>query len=182
MHMSRWAKRLVPSPAMIVALVALFVALSGSAYALVITGKQIRNNSVTSKDIRNRGLNGTDIRRDSVGGGSIKESTLGLVNASVLTLGSARYTVVNAAGQQVRGRDTTSVARTSQGRYQAIFSGDVRNCAYFATVGDPTASGPPQNGQISVGSLSTNVNGVAIRTENGNGNQADKPFHLIVLC
>ena len=32
-------------------------------------------------------------------------------------------------------------------------------------------------------SLASNVNGVAIRTENGgNGAEADKPFHLLVLC
>ena len=63
----------------------------------------------------------------------------------------------------------TSAARTGAGRYQVIFTGDVRNCAYFATPGDPTAAGPPQNRQISVGSLASNVNGVAVRTEGGPG-------------
>ena len=65
----------------------------------------------------------------------------------------------------MRGRDVSSAARTSKGRYQVIFSGDVRNCAYFATVGDESASAPPANTQISVGSLASNVNGVAVRTE-----------------
>lgn len=181
--MSRWVRRLVPSPAMVVALVALFVAMGGSAYALVVTGKQIRNNTVTGKDIRTRSLTGNDIKGDSVGGGAVKESTLGLVNAAALSIGSARYAVINGSGQLVRGRDVTSAARTGAGRYQVIFGGDVRNCAYFATLGDPTASGPPQNGQVSVASLASNVNGVAIRTENGgNGNELDKPFHLIVSC
>ena len=39
-------RRLMPSPAMVVALIALFMALGGSAYALVITGASIKNGTV----------------------------------------------------------------------------------------------------------------------------------------
>jgi hypothetical protein len=177
-------RRFLPSPAMVVAVVALVASLSGSAYAaFVITGKSIKNGTVTGKDIRNHSLRGSDIRHDSVGGGSIKESTLGTVPGAFLTIGAARFAVVNANGQAIRGRDISSVARTSEGRYQVIFNGDVRNCAYFATIGDTSASGPPQNSQIEVSSLGSNVNGVAVRTENGtNGNELDRSFHLIVMC
>ncbi len=177
-------RRFLPSPAMVVAVVALIASLSGSAYAaLVITGKSIKNGTVTTKDIRNHSLSGLDMRRDGVGGGAIKESSLGAVPVSFLSAGGTRFAVVNANGQAVRGRDISSVARTSEGRYQVIFGGDVRNCAYFATVGDPSASAPPQNSQIEVGSLGSNVNGVAVRTENGaNGNELDRSFHLIVMC
>jgi hypothetical protein len=177
-------RRFLPSPAMVVAVIALGVSLSGSAYAaLVITGKSIRNGTVTTKDIRNHSLSGSDMRHDGIGGGSIKESTLGPVPSSFLTSGAGRFAVVNANGQAVRGRDISSVARTSEGRYQVIFNGDVRSCSYFATIGDPSASAPPQNSQIEVGSLGSNVNGVAVRTENGaNGNELDRPFHLIVMC
>jgi hypothetical protein len=159
------------------------MSLGGSAYALVVTGKQIRNGSVTAKDIRNRSLTGNDVRRDRLGGKSIKEASLATVPAAILAHGSARYAVVNGGGQLVRGRDISSVARTGDGRYQVIFNADVRGCAYFATVGDPSAAGPPQNSQISVSSLGSNVNGVAVRTENGNnGTEANRPFHLIVMC
>jgi hypothetical protein len=176
-------RRLLPSPAMVVALVALVMSLGGSAYALVVTGKQIRNNSVTAKDIRNRSLTGSDVRRDRLGGGSIKESSLGPVGTALVAHGGARFAVVNGGGQLVRGRDISSVARTGDGRYQVIFNADVRGCAYFATVGDASAAGPPQNSQVSVSSLGSNVNGVAVRTENGNnGEEANRPFHLIVMC
>jgi hypothetical protein len=177
-------RRFVPSPAMVVAVIALIAALSGSAYAaLVITGKSIKNGTVTTKDIRNHSLSGTDMRRDGIGGGAIKESTLGTVPGAFLTLGAARFAVVNANGQAVRGRDISSAARTSEGRYQVIFNGNVRNCAYFATIGDASASAPPSHSEISVSSLGSNVNGVAIRTQNGgNGNQLNRSFHLIVMC
>ena len=113
----------------------------------------------------------------------MKESTLGPVPSAFLAGGSARFAVVNANGQAIRGRAISSVARTSEGRYQVIFNADVRSCAYFATIGDTSASGPPQNSQIEVSSLGSNVNGVAVRTENGtNGNELDRSFHLIVMC
>ena len=50
-----------PSPSMIVAFVALFIAGAGSATAArLITGKQIKNSSITSTDVRNGSL----LRRD----------------------------------------------------------------------------------------------------------------------
>jgi hypothetical protein len=168
---------------MAVALLALFMAMGGSAYALVVTSGSIKNNTIRTADVRNGGLLGKDFRKDGVGGGAIKESSLGTVPSALVANGSNRFAVVNAAGQQVRGRGTTSAARTSQGRYQVIFDADIRGCGYYATVGDPSAGAPPHNGQISVSSLGSNVNGVTIRTENGvNGAEADRPFHLVVLC
>lgn len=168
---------------MVVALLALFMAMGGSAYALIVTSGSIKNNTIRSVDVRNGGLLGKDLRADGVGGRAIKESTLGIVPGALVAHGSARFSVVNAGGQQVRGRGTTSAARTAEGRYQVIFDADVRGCGYHATVGDPSAAAPPQNSQISVGSLGSNVNGVSIRTENGGtGAEADKPFHLVVLC
>ena len=50
-------RRLRPSPSMMVAFVALFVAGAGSATAArLITGKQIKNSSITSTDVRNGSL------------------------------------------------------------------------------------------------------------------------------
>lgn len=169
-------RRLMPSPAMVVALIALFLSLGGVSYGLatgVIDGREIKNNTITYKDVR----------KDKLGGGSIKESGLGTVPSSFVAFGAARFAVVNAGGQQVRARGTTSAARTADGEYQVIFDADVRNCAYFATIGGPTAAPPPGDGEISVSSLPSNVNGVAVRTrdDTGGGNN-NKPFHLVVLC
>jgi hypothetical protein len=181
--MARLLRRLLPSPAMVVALTALVMSLGGSAYALVITGKNIRNGTVTGADIHDHSLTGADIKPDTVGGRTIKESTLGPVPSSFLTYGAQRFAVVTGGGQFVRGRAVTSAARTSVGRYQVIFDGDVRNCGYFATVGDHSAAAPPQNSHISVSSLGSNVNGVSIRTENStNGAELDRDFHLVVFC
>jgi hypothetical protein len=53
------------SPAMVVAMIALFVALTGTAVATtsaLITGSQIRNNSITGADIKNKSLRPIDFR------------------------------------------------------------------------------------------------------------------------
>lgn len=51
-----------PSPAMIVALIALCMSMTGAGYAASqITGKQIKNSSVTGKDIKDNSLTGSDI-------------------------------------------------------------------------------------------------------------------------
>jgi hypothetical protein len=167
---------------MAVALLALFMAMGGSAYALVVTSGTIKNNTIRSQDVRNGGLVGKDFRANGVGGGAIKESTLATVPSAFVAHGSARFAVVNAGGQSVRNRGITSASRTAEGRYQVIFDADVRGCGYYATIGGPSATAPPDNGQITVSSLGSNVNGVDIRTTGAGGNDANKPFHLVVLC
>ena len=182
--MTRYFRRLVPSPAMVVALTALFLALGGSAYAaLVITGKSIRNNTITTKDIRNGTLRTKDVKRrfarrrlhQGVGPGH------GAVGRDQLR--NRPLCRGHRSGVLARGRSISSVARTSAGRYQVIFAGDVRGCAYFATVGDAGAAPSHQGAQVTTASLASNVNGVAVRTYGPGGTAGgDRPFHLIVTC
>jgi hypothetical protein len=180
-------RRLLPSPSMVVAVVALVMSLGGSAYALVITGKSIRNGSVTAKDIRNRSLTGSDIRQNRLGGGAIKESSLGTVPSAAFA-GSAggvdMWAVVNSDGVLVRGKGQGGgdpASRIGGGVYDAVFNRDVRGCSYQATLGGVATGGPPR-GQVSVTSHPTNVNGVRVRTEDDAGTPADKSFHLAVFC
>ena len=164
--------RMRPSPAMVVAMMALFVALGGTSYA-VATG------SIDAREVRNYTLTGKDMRKDGVGGITIKESRLGPVPVSDALTHSA---VVGPLGQFVRGRGVTSVARTGNpGVYQVIFNRDVRGCFYNATVGDVGAGGPP-GGQVTVGALASNANGVTVRTTDSAGGLANRPFHLLVSC
>lgn len=55
--------RFRPSPALVVAFVALLVALGGTAYAaIVITGKNVKNGSLTGADVKDGSLGRTDVR------------------------------------------------------------------------------------------------------------------------
>lgn len=66
-----------PTPALILSTIALFVALGGSAYAFVITGANVKNNSLTGADIRD--VKGSDIRNYSITGKDIGKDKLGRV-------------------------------------------------------------------------------------------------------
>ena len=179
-------KRL-PSPAMLVALAALFVALGGSAYAaVVITGKNVRNNTLEGADIKNKSLHGRDVKVDSLGGIPIKEerlvaSKLAQVNSSKVSDGSAFHAVVGANGTAARSRGMSSAARTGEGAYQVVFGRDVRSCAYTATIGDIGAAAPG-TGQVATSALASNVNGVRVLTRNSDGTPSDRPFHLVLSC
>ena len=56
-----------PSPALVISLIALFVSLGGGAYALTVTGGQVKNSSLTGADVRNNSLTGRDVRESRLG-------------------------------------------------------------------------------------------------------------------
>jgi hypothetical protein len=177
---------------MAIACLALFVALSGVAYAAATIGSDdIIDGSIRNRDFKDGTLRGNEAKRDGFGGGAIKETTLdasklnatkiGKVNSAGVADGLARHGVISNTGALVRGRGITSASKTGDGQYQAIFDVDVRNCTYSATLGDESASGPG-TGQIAVTSAATNANGVRVVTRNSTGELADRSFHLIVSC
>src|ERR1700748_1908548 len=62
-----------PSPALVVALLALFVALGGSASAaFIITGRNVKNGSLTGKDVKNGSLGSSDVKNHSLTSKDIK--------------------------------------------------------------------------------------------------------------
>jgi len=68
-----------PSPAMVIALIALFVALGGTGYAALNPG-QFPNNSIPGKKLKNNSVpGGKKLKRNSVTGRQIKESSLSTV-------------------------------------------------------------------------------------------------------
>jgi hypothetical protein len=182
-------KRFMPSPAMLVACTALFVALGGVSYGFAtgsISGREIKNGTILSKDVRDRGLRGQELKRDSIGPNAVKEESLnslklGAVTTAVAAQGSAHHAVIASGGAVVRARGLASSVRTGTGQYQAIFDRDVRQCAYVATLGDESAAAPG-TGQVSVTSLPSSVNGVRIFTRNSEGAAANRSFHIVVSC
>jgi hypothetical protein len=72
-----------PSPAMVVALVALFIALGGSSYAAVTLSKnsvgaaQIKRNAVKAAEVARNAVGASEIRANAVAGGDVADGTLG---------------------------------------------------------------------------------------------------------
>jgi hypothetical protein len=90
-----------PSPAMAVALVALFVALGGTGYAAVtINGKNIKNSSIANKKLKKKTIQRSKVKNDTLTGGQIAEATLGKVPRAAIadnaaTLGGQTAAAIN---------------------------------------------------------------------------------------
>jgi len=68
-----------PSPALIIAVIALFISLSGVSYGVAtgfIDSREIQNNQVRSVDIRNNEIRTKDLRNNEVRGIDIRNSTI----------------------------------------------------------------------------------------------------------
>ncbi len=195
-------KRL-PSPALVIACVALFAALGGTSYALAvgsIGSDEIRNGSIRNVDFKDGTLRGQEFKPDSLGGGAIKEQELDgaklpqvasakkadTATTATTAAGLTRQVLVAANGTKSNDRGVVSAAKLADGRYQVIFDADVRTCGLSATLveqtpppGDPSA---PVTGQIAVAPLEGNANGVHVSTTDSAGAYADRSFHLLVSC
>jgi hypothetical protein len=126
-----------PSPAMVVALLALFVALGGSSYAALriasaqivnnsVRSKDIRNNDVLSKDIRNSTIRGADIARNTLTGSDINESTLGRVPVAGAALVASSTRSVRTAGVRSVAEGAPAVTLASYGPF-AVTGSCARN-------------------------------------------------------
>lgn len=172
----------LPSPAMVVAFVALMAALAPSAAAL----KGV--NLVSSNDIIRGAVHKSDAGRDSVGpnealedtdsgggftGQQIKEQTLGTVPTAA---GLADAAFIDGANAKVlRGKGVTSVSRTGPGEYTIVFDRQANKCVDLALLSGEVV------GRIVVNDSATNPNAVLVSTSEG-GVATDRSFHLALAC
>lgn len=79
--MSRLSRQI--NPALILSIVAVFIALGGGAYAAIsansVGSKQLKKNAVTAKKIKKNAVTTAKIKNDAVTGAKVKESSLGAV-------------------------------------------------------------------------------------------------------
>jgi hypothetical protein len=156
-----------PSPAFVLSLVALFVALGGTGYAL------------SGSELKDRSVPGVKIKKSQITNKEVLESSLKPVPKAD---GMTFWAVVQGGnGAPARTSGVVSATRLGEGNYEVIFGRDVRTCAYLATLGDVGAA-DPNDGMIRVSQRPTNVNGVQVRTSNQAGAPNDRSFHIAVTC
>lgn len=81
-------------PATLISILALIVASSSAAYAIVITGTQIKDGTVTTADIKNGSLTGTDVRDGYLTGTDIKTGSIGSTDLAATAKGARAVAVV----------------------------------------------------------------------------------------
>ena len=169
-----WSKR--PSPAMVVAVIALIVALTGTAYAA-------------------QKINGNLIEKQTIGAGKLKKKTLTGFQINTAKLGTVPFAKVathtfwvvvnnptspgNAALTRASGPNIT--AAEGGGAVTVTFPFNVTGCADVAARNNAGIS-TPQAGYAQTNNSPANPNAIEVRTKDKAGNNEDADFHLIVIC
>ncbi|HEX2706394.1 MAG TPA: hypothetical protein VHM66_00100 [Solirubrobacterales bacterium] len=165
-----------PSPSMIIAILALVIALGGTAYAA-------------------QSINGGSIQKQSIGGGKLKQKTLTGYQINVNKLGvvpSAKraahtyWAVVNNPASPgnatlARASDAGITATEGGGAVNVIFPVNVSGCANIAARNN-TGTTVPNSGYAQTNISPANPNAVEVHTRDKAGANEDADFHLIVVC
>jgi hypothetical protein len=165
-----------PSPAMVVAVIALIAALAGTAYA---AGR----------------INGGAIIKQSIGGGKLKKKTLTGFQINTNKLGTVPFAKVAthtfwAVVHNPGGQGNAALARSSGpnitaseagGAVTVTFPFNVSVCADVAGRNNAGTSNP-QSGYAQTNTSPSNPNAIEVRTRDKDGGNEDADFHLIVIC
>ena len=165
-----------PSPAMIVAMVALIVALGGTAIAA-------------------QNINGGAIKKQTIGGGKLKQKTLTGFQINTNKLGvvpAARraahtyWAVVNNPASPgnaalARASDEGISASEGGGAVTVTFPINISGCANVAGRNNAGTT-PPGAGTAQTNTSPANANAIEVRTKDAKGDPEDADFHLIVVC
>ena len=165
-----------PSPAMVVAVIALITALAGTAYAA-------------------QTINGGAIKKQTIGGGKLKQKTLTGYQINLNKLGAVPlakraahtyWAVVNNPANPgnatlARASDSGISAVEGGGAVSVVFPVNVSGCANVAARNNAGTT-VPGAGTAQTNVAPANANAIEVRTRDAKGAPEDADFNLIVVC
>jgi hypothetical protein len=165
-----------PSPAMVVSVIALIVALGGTAIAA-------------------QSINGGAIKKQTIGGGKLKKKTLTGFQINTNKLGvvpaakrasHTYWAVVNnppspGNATLVRASDAGITAAEGGGAIAVAFPVNISGCANVAGRNNAGTT-PPGAGFAQTSTSPASANAIEVRTRDEKGAPEDADFHLIVVC
>jgi hypothetical protein len=164
-----------PSPALIVAIVALVAALGGTAYAAQINGNSIMKQSI----------GGGKLKQKTLTGYQINVNKLGVVPTATRATNTLWAVVSNPAGpgnaSLARASDEGMSVVEAGGAVNVIFPANVSVCANVAAR-DNAGTTVPSAGYAQTNISPANPNAVEVHTRDKTGGNEDADFHLIVVC
>ena len=186
-------KRYWPSPAMIVAMVALGVGLAGTGGASVaISGPNTKAGATTKASPTATGPRGPRGFRGPKGAKGAKgdpgspgaQGVQGVQGVQGLPglrgpagpPAASLWAVVNADGTVARGSGVVGTNHPSDGIYSVKFTGTISQCAWLATISQGNF------GYITTGLGDSNTVDIEIRAQGDGSLSVDRAFHLAVIC
>ncbi|MFL5899655.1 MAG: hypothetical protein ACJ75S_00430 [Solirubrobacterales bacterium] len=165
-----------PSPAFVISIIALIVALAGTAYAA-------------------QTINGGAIKKQTIGGGKLKQKTLTGFQINTNKLGvvpaakraaHTYWVVVNNPGGAgnaalARASDSAVTVTEAGGAVAVSFPQNVTGCADVAGRNNAGTS-VPNAGYAQTNTSAANPNAIEVHTRDKAGANEDADFHLIVIC
>jgi hypothetical protein len=171
----RLPRRFLPSPALVVACLALLVALGGTGYAAI----KLPANSVGTKQLKRGAVTGVKVKSNTLTGTQINESRLGRVpSAATAATATTATTATSATSAPVSRLDYASAVVSVPGGVATATRGTV-NCAtgLFATGGGAKMANP-NDGFI----LDTNPVGKTGWEATALANAATQNMTVYVIC
>jgi hypothetical protein len=197
----RALKSVRPSPATVIASIALLVALAGTGYAATslpansVGNVQLQDNAVTSSKVKDHGLLKVDFANNQLPRGARgsrgargpvgptgSQGSAGLNGTRGPTgpagaAASSLWAVVNADGSLARGSGVITVVHTADtGIYEVQFNRVITQCAWPATIRGATF------GFIETELFPSTTNAVRVETTDEGATLADRSFHLVAIC
>jgi hypothetical protein len=183
-------KRVIPSPATVIACVALVFSLggtglaAGSASPQAGAGSDVGASLAKAQSEAQRGPRGPRGPRGRTGprgpagpaGAAGPAGPAGPAGAAATSL----WASVDSAGTLVRNKGVASTQKLGIGDYLVIFNQDVTPCIYQATLGGPTTA--LSAGQITAAQRVAIAAGVRVITQDSAGAAADRAFFVSVFC
>ena len=166
-----------PSPAMVVAIVALIAALAGTAYAAqTINGGAIKKQTIGGGKLKQKTLTGYQINTEQARRGALRAS------APPTPTGRSSTTRPGPATRPWRGPATPASPRPRAAARSR--SSSRQNVTVCANVADRNNAGTtvPAPGFAQTNSAAGNPNAIEVRTRDEKGVNEDADFHLIVVC
>ncbi len=169
-------KKRSPSPAMVVATIALAVALAGTAYAAqTINGGAIKKQTIGAGKLKHKTLTGYQINTNKLG-----------VVPSAQRAAHTYWAVVNNPASPgnatlARASDAGISATEGGGAVSVVFPANVTGCADVAGRNNAGTT-VPNAGYAQTNTSAANPNAIEVHTRDKAGANEDADFHLIVVC
>jgi hypothetical protein len=191
-----------PSPAMLVAVVALVSSLTGGAVAAtLIDSGDIKNGSIKKKDLHKNSVNTKKVKNKTLKAkdfapGQLEQGAQGIQGPkgdpgqdATNLWAVVHYDGATTTASLVRGSGAVSAERTADGTgtYEVVFNQDITDCSYQGTLGrgdtDSTEAFPGEITVVRRGPAANPVvGGLYVQTFNSAGAPNDRSFHIAVFC
>jgi hypothetical protein len=165
-----------PSAAMVVSVIALIVALAGTAYAAQhINGGAIIKQTIGAGKLKHKTLTGYQINTNKLG-------AVPVANRAAHTYWAVINNPVGAGNATLARASDTGIAATEAGGAVTVsFPTDVSGCANVAARNNAGTT-VPGAGFAQTNGSAANAGAIEVHTRDDAGANADADFHLIVVC